>query len=142
MTLSLSLLCVHWILCYKIKNISFMVFIKQLKPRIFVECNCCYTDWSLAFQGEGCGFESWDWKSFSSFLFLHLFPSFSLHCVSTQLYAHLWTWSTITSTINILVVVYLAYGSTANFRFRGPIAKINITKEPLRRSFWSKNLRN
>ena len=49
MTLSLSLLHVHWILCYRIKNISFMVFIKQLKPRIFVQCNCCYTDWSLAF---------------------------------------------------------------------------------------------
>ena len=32
-------------------------------------------------------------------------------------------------TINIPVVVYLAYGSTANFRFRGPIAKINISKE-------------
>ena len=48
MTLSLSLLHVHWILCYRIKNISFMVFIKQLKPRIFVQCNCCYTDWSLA----------------------------------------------------------------------------------------------
>ena len=27
------------------------------------------------------------------------------------------------------MVVYLAYGSTANFRFRGPIAKINILKE-------------
>ena len=78
MTLSLSLLHVHWILCYRIKNISFMVFIKQLKPRIFVQCNCCYTDWSLAFQGEGCGFEStpWDWKKISSFLFLHFFLSF------------------------------------------------------------------
>ena len=29
---------------------------------------------------------------------------------------------TIDSTINIPVVVYLAYGSTANFRFRGSIA--------------------
>ena len=75
MTLSLSLLHVHWILCYRIKNISFMVFIKQLKLRIFV---CCYTDWSLAFKGEGCGFEStpWDWKKISSFLFLHFLPSF------------------------------------------------------------------
>ena len=27
------------------------------------------------------------------------------------------------------MVVYLAYGSTANFRFRGPIAKNNIPKE-------------
>ena len=34
-----------------------------------------------------------------------------------------------TSTVNIPVVVYLAYGGTANFRFRGPIAKINISKE-------------
>ena len=34
-----------------------------------------------------------------------------------------------TSTINIPVVVYLAYGSTANFRFRGQIASINIPKE-------------
>ena len=34
-----------------------------------------------------------------------------------------------TSTINIPVVVYLAYGSTANFRFRGLIAEINIPKE-------------
>ena len=33
------------------------------------------------------------------------------------------------STINIPVVVYLANGSTANFRFRGSIAKINILKE-------------
>ena len=31
--------------------------------------------------------------------------------------------------MNIPVVVYLAYGSTANFRFRGPITKINISKE-------------
>ena len=41
MTLSLSLsllLHVHWILFYRIKNISFMVFIKQLKPSIFVQC--------------------------------------------------------------------------------------------------------
>ena len=45
MTLSLSLLHVNWILCYRIKNISFMVFIKQMKPRIFVQCDCCYTDW-------------------------------------------------------------------------------------------------
>ena len=37
MTLSLSLLHVQWILCYRIKNISFMVFIKQLKPRNFVQ---------------------------------------------------------------------------------------------------------
>ena len=27
------------------------------------------------------------------------------------------------------MVIYLAYGSTANFRFRGSIAKINISKE-------------
>ena len=27
------------------------------------------------------------------------------------------------------MVVYLAYGSTANFRFRGPIAKIYISEE-------------
>ena len=36
-------------LCYRIKNISFMVFIKQLKPRIFVQCKYYSTDWSLAF---------------------------------------------------------------------------------------------
>ena len=48
-SMTLSLLHVHWILCYRIKNISFMVFIKQLKPRIFVQCKCYYTDWSLAF---------------------------------------------------------------------------------------------
>ena len=67
-TFSLSLLYVHWILCYRIKNISFMVFVKQLKPRIFVQCNCCYTEWSLAFEGEGCGFNPppWDWDFFSS----------------------------------------------------------------------------
>ena len=27
------------------------------------------------------------------------------------------------------MVIYLAYGSTANFRFRGPIAKIYISKD-------------
>ena len=91
MTPFLSLLLVHWILCYRIKNISFMVFIKQLKPRIFVQCNYCYTEWSLAFQGEDCGFESppWDWKffflpffsstSFLPFLTLHVYP---VVCVS------------------------------------------------------------
>ena len=81
MTLSLSLLHVHWILCYRIKNISFMVFIKQLKPRIFVQCKCCYTDWSLAFEGEGCGFDSppWDWKFFFFFSFPPLFSLLFLH---------------------------------------------------------------
>ena len=95
MTLSLSLLRVHWILCYRIKNISFMVFIKQLKPRIFVQCNCCYTDWCLAFQGEGCGFESppWDWKFFFFLSFPPLLSFLSLHCASTQLYARLWAGS-------------------------------------------------
>ena len=108
-TFSISLLHVHWILCYRIKNISSMVFIKQLGLEVF---------------------------------FIPFFPpliSFlSLHCASTQLYARLWAGSCAfiwlaflpwTSTINIPVVVYLAYGSTANFRFRGPIAKINISKE-------------
>ena len=34
------------------------------------------------------------------------------------------------STINIPVVVYFAYGSTVNLRFRGPIASLNnISKE-------------
>ena len=23
-----------------------------------MQCKCCYTDWSLAFYGEGCGFDS------------------------------------------------------------------------------------
>ena len=31
--------------------------------------------------------------------------------------------------MNIPLVVYLTYGSTANFRFLGPIAKIYISKE-------------
>ena len=34
-----------------------------------------------------------------------------------------------TLTINIPLVAYLAYGSTANFRFLGLIAKIYISKE-------------
>ena len=86
-----------------------MVFIKQLKPRIFVQCNCCYTDWSLAFQGEGCGFESppWDWKFF--FFLAGLLTTDFDHKHSSG--------------------VYLANGSTSNFRFRGSIAKINILKE-------------
>ena len=33
------------------------------------------------------------------------------------------------STINISVVVYFAYDSTANFLFRGPIVLLNISKE-------------
>ena len=44
-------------------------------------------------------------------------------CLSGGLYL------TKTSTINIPVVVYLAYGSRANFLFRVPIANINISKE-------------
>ena len=96
--------------------------------------NCCYTDWSLAFQGEGCGFESWDWKFFSSFLFLHFFPSFPYtarlpNCLLVCGQGPARLSGGPTSTINISVVVYLAYGSTANFLFRGPIAKINISKE-------------
>ena len=45
-TLSLSLLHVHWILLLN-KNITFMVFIKQLKPRIFVQYKCCYRTGAL-----------------------------------------------------------------------------------------------
>ena len=79
MTLSLSpsFVCIGYC-AIELRIISFMVFIKQLKPMTFVQCTCCYTDLSLAFQGEGCGFESppWDWKFFSSFLYLHFFPSF------------------------------------------------------------------
>ena len=67
--------------------------------------------------------------------FLPFFSSTSF--LPFQVYAHLWAgscafiWQAFlpeTSTINIPVVVNLAYGSTANFRFRGPIAKINISK--------------
>ena len=60
LSLSLSFMCIGYC-AIELKNIPFMVFIKQLKPRIFVQCNCCYTDWSLAFKGEGCGFESTPW---------------------------------------------------------------------------------
>ena len=92
MTLSLSLLHVHWILCYRIKNISFMVFIKQLKPKIFVQCNGCYTEWSLAFKREdplpGTGRFFLPFFSSTSFL-----PFLTLRCVFTQEYAHMWSWS-------------------------------------------------
>ena len=78
MTLSLSLLHVHWILCYRIKNISFMVYIKLLKLRIFVQCNCCYADWSLArvvgsnpLPGTGSFFLLPFFSSTLSFLSLH-----------------------------------------------------------------------
>ena len=63
--LSLSLYHVRWILCYRIKNISFLVFIKQLKPRIFVKVRVVGSN---PLPGTG--------SFFSSFLFLHLFPSF------------------------------------------------------------------
>ena len=73
---------------------------------------------------------------FSSTSFL---PFLTLRCPFTQVYVRLWAGScafiwrglhlTLTSTINIPVVVYLAYGSTANFQFRGLIAKINISNE-------------
>ena len=46
-SLSLSIMCNVY--CAIELRISFMVFIKQLKPRIFVQCKCCNTDWSLAF---------------------------------------------------------------------------------------------
>ena len=52
---SLSLLHVHWILCNRIKNISFIVFIKQPKPRIFVQCKCCYTTGALLFKVRDLG---------------------------------------------------------------------------------------
>ena len=38
-------------------------------------------------------------------------------------------WAGKTCTINIPVFLYLAYGSTVNFQFRGPNASIDISKE-------------
>ena len=95
LSLSLSLHHVQWILCYRIKNISCMVFIKQLKPRTFVQCKCCNTDWSLAFEDEGCGFESppWDRKFFFFLSFLHFFPSLLTLRVYPGVYARLWAGS-------------------------------------------------
>ena len=49
-TISLSHLHVHWILCYRIKIISFIVLIKQLKSRIFVQCKYCYTTGAFPFK--------------------------------------------------------------------------------------------
>ena len=56
-----------------------------------------------------------------------LFPFLTLRF--TQVYARPREESCAFISVIIPVVVYLAYGSTANFRFRGPIAKINISKE-------------
>ena len=58
-----------------IKNISFMVFIKQLKQSIFVRCKCCYRTGALPCKGRVVGYSPlWDWNFFSSFLFFLCFP--------------------------------------------------------------------
>ena len=57
-----------------------MVFIKQLKPMISVQCNCCYTDLSLArVVGSNPGTGSFFLPLFSStsflpFLTLRVYP--------------------------------------------------------------------
>ena len=86
MTLSLSLLHVHWILCYRIKNISFMVFIKQLKPRILCSVIVAIQTGALPSKVRVPGSNPLPGtgKKFSSFLFLLFFPSFPQHCAFTQ----------------------------------------------------------
>ena len=79
-SLSLSFMCIGY--C-AIKNIiSFMVFIKQLKPRIFVQCKCCYTDWSLASKVRVVGSNPGTGSFF--FSFPPLLSFLSLHCAFTQ----------------------------------------------------------
>ena len=130
MTLSLSLIHVHWVLCYRIKNISFMVFIKQLKPRIFVQCNCCYTDWSLAFKGDVVGsnrlpgtgnfflpfFSS---TSFLPFLTMRVCPGV---CAFAQVYVRLWAGSCPQTHVYLtrvyLTRVYLAGLLTIDFNHK------------------------
>ena len=89
MTLSLSLLRVHWILCYRIKNICFMVFIKQLKPRSL--CSVIVAIQTGALPSKGCGFESppRDWKFFF-FFSSTCFLSFLTLRVYPVVYASLW----------------------------------------------------
>ena len=94
MTLSFSLLHVHWILPLN-KNISFMVFIKQLKLRIFMQCKCCYRTGSLPCKLRVMG--SIPCLGLDVFFFLS-FPPLSLSgkcspytdCMFTQVYARLW----------------------------------------------------
>ena len=94
MTLSLSLLRVYWTLLLN-KNISFMVFIKQLKPRIFVQCKCCYRTGallckvrfvdSILLSGTGIFF----FLSFPPLLF-PCFPYTDCTACLTRVYACLW----------------------------------------------------
>ena len=83
-----SLLRVHWILCYRIKNIYFMVFIKQLKPKILCSVIVAIQTGALPSKVRVVGSNSL--PGTGSFFFLSFPPllSFlSLHCASTQLYA-------------------------------------------------------
>ena len=80
-SLSLSFMCIVY--CAIELKISFMVFIKQLQPRIFVQCKCCYTDWILPFKVRVLGSITLPGMAkITSFLFLHFFPS--LHCAFSQ----------------------------------------------------------
>ena len=83
MTLSLSLLRVHWILCYRIKNICFMVFIKQLKPRSLCSVILLYRLEPCLPRVVGSNPLPGTGSFFSSFPPLVSF--LSLHCASTQL---------------------------------------------------------
>ena len=65
--------------------------------------------------------------SFFPFLTLCVYPGV---CASVGRVLRVYLAGFLTKTLtNIPVVVYLAYGSTVNFLFQGPIAKINISKE-------------
>ena len=63
--------------------------------------------------------------SFFPFLTLRIYPGV---CASVGRVLRVYLAGLLTTEFD-RVVVYLAYGSTANFRFQGPIAKINISKE-------------
>ena len=94
---SLSLLHVHWILCYRIKNISFMVSQSNWSQRYLCSVNDaeqlepCLLRWGLWVRFPSLGLEENFFLSFPPLLSL-----LSLHwlrCAFTQVCASLWAGS-------------------------------------------------
>ena len=120
LSLSLSLLHVHWILCYRIKNISFMVFIKQLKAKDLCAVQMLLYRLEPCLLSEGCGFESppWDWK----FFFLPFFSSTSFLAFLTL--TALRVYPGVCASVGRVLRVYLAGLLTIDFDHKNSSGRI------------------
>ena len=96
-----------------------------------MQCKCCYGEepchvrFGLWVQFPPLGLEDF---FFLSFLTLTALRAYRGVCASVGRVLRVYL-TGLTLTLNIPLVVYLDYGSPANFQFLDPIASINISKE-------------